>query len=308
LTFFAEQKSLDKTGATPYRWPSVIGTVFRMVEQGLPSEISTKTNGARIVTAVARGISILEAFDGAHPELGITEIAKRAGLSKTTTFRLVQTLVACRYLELSPEKKCRLGSRLVSLGFTALETMDLRNIASPPLRTLSHRCGETVNMAVQDGDDLVYIERIKTQQIVNINLHIGSRLNLYNTSMGRALLSHRPESWLREYIRRTKTKPEAKPFFGKGGKQLLQLLETVRTKRYAINDEDLVIGLRSIATPVWNAEREVVAAINIAVPSARVTVRELVTSFAPMLIETAEKISEALGYRGRGQIHLASGS
>jgi IclR family pca regulon transcriptional regulator len=155
-------------------------------------------------------------------------------------------------------------------------------------------------MAVQDGDELVYIERIRTQQIVTINLHIGSRLKLHNTAMGRVLLSQRSGSWLRDYIQRNSTGPEAKPFLGRGRKQFLQLLESVRVKNYAINDEDLVIGLRSIATPVWDAQGEVVAAINIAVPSARVTVKELETSFAPMLIETARTISEELGYRGRG--------
>jgi IclR family pca regulon transcriptional regulator len=250
-----------------------------------------------VVTAVARALSILEAFDDAHPELGITEIAKKVGLSKTTTFRLIQTLVAYRYLVLAADKKYRLGPHVLYLGLTVLHTMDLRNIASPHLRALSQRCRETVNMAVQDGDDLVYIERIRTQQIVNINLHIGSRLKLYNTAMGRAFLSYQSDSWLRQYIRRTKTDVEARPFLGQGGRKLLQLLETVRKKKYAINDEELVVGLRSVATPVWNAQGEVVAAINIAVPSARVTAKELATSFAPMLIQTSDRISEALGYR-----------
>jgi IclR family pca regulon transcriptional regulator len=268
----------------------------------------TNGNHETTVTAVARALSVLEAFDGTPPELGITEIAKRAGLSKTTTFRLVQTLVSRRYLELTPEKKCRLGPRVVSLGFTALHTMDLRNIAAPHLRSLSERCGDTVNMAVQDGDELVYIERIKTQQIVNINLHIGSRLPLYNTSMGRALLSRQSSSWLRGYIQRTRTKPEAKSFLGKDGRRLLQLLESVRRSGYAVNDEDLAVGLRSIATPVWNAENEVVAAINIAIPSARATVKELTTSFSRMLMETADRISEALGHRDRPVTGLASGA
>ncbi len=257
-----------------------------------------KTNDVT-VTALARGISILEAFDEANPSLGITEIAKKTGLSKTTAFRLVQTLVAHRYLLPSAEKKYRLGPHVLSLGLSVLHTMDLRNIAVPHLQALSHRCSETVNMAVQDGDELVYVERIKTRQIVTINLHIGSRLKLHNTAMGRVLLSQRSGAWLRDYIQRTSTRPEAKPFLGRGRKQFLQMLELVRVKSYAINDEDLVIGLRSIATPIWNAQGEVAAAINIAVPSARVTVNELETSFAPMLIETARMISEELGYRGR---------
>ena len=93
------------------------------------------------VTALSRGISILEAFDEAHPELGITQIAQKVGLSKTTTFRLVHTLVALRYLVLlSDNNKYRLGPRVLSLGYTVLKTMDLKTIAAPHLQALSDQC------------------------------------------------------------------------------------------------------------------------------------------------------------------------
>jgi len=255
------------------------------------------------VTALSRGISILEAFDEINPELGITQIAHKVGLSKTTVFRLVQTLVTLRYLVLSSENnKYRLGPRVLSLGFTVLQTMDLKTIAAPHLQALSDQCGETVNMAVMDGDELVYIERIKTRQIVNINLHIGSRLPLYNTAMGRALLSHQPEAWIRDYIKRMKKKNETVSFLGLNGDKLIKLIETVHIKHYAINNEDLVKGLRSTATPIWSAEGKICAAINIAVPSARVTVRELKAIYVPQILRTAQTISEALGFCGNRQI------
>lgn len=255
------------------------------------------------VTALSRGISILEAFDEVNPELGITQIAQKVGLSKTTVFRLVQTLVALRYLVLSSENnKYCLGPRVLSLGFTVLQTMDLKTIAAPHLQALSDQCSETVNMAVMDGDELVYIERIKTRQIVNINLHIGSRLPLYNTAMGRALLSHQPESWIKDYIKRMKKNSEANSFLGLRGEKLIKLLETVRAEHYAINNEDLVKGLRSTATPIWNGEGKICAAINIAVPSARVTVRELKAIYVPQILRTAQTISEALGFCGNRHI------
>lgn len=253
---------------------------------------------SNFVTSLSRGISILEAFDDEHPVLGITQIAQKVGLSKTTTFRLVQTLVELRYLILASENKYRLGPRVLSLGFTVLQSMDLKSIASPYLQILSRQCRETVNMAILDGDELVYIERIRTQQIVNINLHVGSRLPLYNTAMGRILLSDQSEQWLREYIRRCASDRDAKPFLGSRGKRLMEILESVRASHYAVNDEELVKGLRSIATSVWNAEGKVAAAINIAVPSVRVTANELVHIYAPQLLETAKIISEALGFRG----------
>ena len=251
------------------------------------------------VTALARGISILEAFDENTSELGITQLSERTGLAKTTTFRLVQTLTALKYLIPTPHGKYRLGSRILSLGYAVLQTMDLKSISTPHLIDLSIQCGETVNMAVRDGDDLVYIERIKTQQIVNINLHVGSRLPLYNTAMGRALLSCQSEDWIRSYIERNELDPEAQRFLGPNGDHLLAQLRTVGEKGYAINDQDLVKGLRSIAAPVKNAEGKGIAAINIAVPSARVTVQLLKTEFGPLVVETALQISEGLGFLRR---------
>jgi len=253
---------------------------------------------SNFVTALSRGISILEAFDEANPELGITQIARKVGLSKTTTFRLVQTLVVLRYLVLSSENKYRLGPRVLSLGFNVLQTLDLKTIAAPYLQSLSKECHETVNMAVLDEDELVYIERIRTQQIVNINLHVGSRLPLYNTAMGRALLAYLPEPWLRDYILRMAEDTDASPHLGHRGEKLLTLLETVRMKKYAVNDEDLVKGLRSIAAPIRNGRGEVVAAVNIAVPSARVTVKGLERTCGPQLLSTVQTISEVLGFRG----------
>lgn len=252
------------------------------------------------VKALSRGISILEAFNEADPELGITEIARKVDLSKTTTFRLVRTLVALNYLVPTPGNgKYRLGPRVLSLGFNVIQTMDLKTIAAPHLQALSKQCDETVNMAVLDEDELVYIERIKTQQIVNINLHIGSRLQLYNTAMGRALLSGQSDFWIKDYIERMAVKSDAAhPYFDVHGEKLKKIIETVRIRHYAVNDEDLVKGLRSIAAVVWDADKKIAAAINIAVPSARVTAKELKTRYAQLLLQTACKISEALGYRG----------
>lgn len=248
------------------------------------------------VTALARGISILEAFDELHPELGITQLSERAGLAKTTTFRLVQTLTSLRYLVSTPGGKYRLGPRILSLGYAVLQTMDLKCTAEPYLKALSDACGETVNMAVLDGDELVYIERFKTQQIVNINLHVGSRLPLYNTAMGRALLSGQTKEWTRAYIDRHMKYPETSPFLGPHGEHLLTALRIVNEKGYAVNDQELAKGLRSIAAPVRDSKGNAVAAINIAVPSARVTLHMLKTRYGPLVLKTAHSISEALGF------------
>ncbi len=261
----------------------------------------SQRKGGQFVASLARGLAILEAFDSeGTAEMTLTEIARRTALHKTTAFRLVRTLIDLGYLKQNGEnQKYCLSPRVLNLGYALFQSMELKQLAFPYLEELSKRCGETVNMAVLDGYELVYIERIKTQQIVNINLHIGSRLPLYNTSMGRALIAYKPEEWLRQYIDMLETLPGAEEYAKNQGSKLLEILETTRSRGYAVNNEDLAQGLRSVATQIRNAKGEVVAAINIAVPSARVTLKELEERFAPQLVETAKQISAALGYMGR---------
>jgi len=135
------------------------------------------------ISSLARGLSILEAFDPANPKMGIAELAKETGLSKSTVFRLVQTLRSLGYIvHAGDEKKFILGPKVLGLGFAALSSMELREVAQPYLLGLSGLVKETVNLAVLDGWKLIYVERIKTQQIVNINLHVGSRLELHRRS------------------------------------------------------------------------------------------------------------------------------
>ena len=249
-----------------------------------------------VVNSLARGLSVLESFSrNGDRELTLTEIAKRTALSKTTAFRLVRSLVHLGYMMQDEEnEKYFLSARVMGLGYSVLEGMDLRELSSPYLRRLSRKCGETVNMAIMDGNELVYVERLKTQQIVNINLHIGSRLPLYNTSMGRALIALQPETWLRQYI---STLPSsAAGYSRRSGKKLMDILSEVRRKGYAVNNEDLATGLRSVASQVRNRKSEVVAAVNIAVPSARVSLEDLERKYAPQLLDTVAEISAALGY------------
>lgn len=267
---------------------------FRNVEQ---PHAAVKVGLSGMVNALARGLAILECFGrNGTGELSLTEIARRTSLSKTTAFRLVRTLLHLGFMNQDPEsERYYLAPRVLGLGYAVLEGMEVRELAFPYLKELSRKCGETVNMAVLDGTELVYVERLKTQQIININLHIGSRLPLYNTSMGRALIAYKPEAWLRDYI--AKLPPEAAEYSRRGGKKLREILRDVGEKKYAINNEDLARGLRSVATQIRNHKGEVVAAINIAVPSARVSLDELEKNYAPQLLVAAQQISAALGYR-----------
>jgi len=251
----------------------------------------------KFVISLARGLSILSAFDQSHPILGISDLSIRTGLSKSTIYRIVYTLQSLGYIIPSAQsKKYALGPKVLDLGYAVLSSLELREVAQPYLLELSHRVKETVNLAVLDEWRLIYIERIKTQQIVNINLHVGSRLDLYNTAMGRVLAAFNGKDWFYQYIDYLKKIPSAELYWKDGGKKLEGILKNVRHNDYAINDEELTPGLRSVASPVRNRDKQVIAAVNIAVSSSLFSLKRLKEELIAPLKETTKAISSALGF------------
>src|SRR5918992_2640198 len=201
--------------------------------------------------SLERGLSILSSFKSARPLLGVSELAREIGLSRSTTHRYVATLAALGYLEQDDlTRRYRLGPRVLDLGFSAINSMELREISVPHLQRLSDATGHTVNMAILDGADVVYVERCRTarpgQREIDLNLHVGSRLPAYCTALGKAMLAFLPEDERRalvaasDLVRRgpnTLTERDA----------LLENLERIRDTGIAVNNEELAYGLRSIA-------------------------------------------------------------
>jgi len=251
--------------------------------------------------SLERGLAILAEFRPASPELGISDLARALGLSRSTSHRYVTTLAQLGYLQQNAStRKYRLGPRVLDLGFSAINSMELRQISAPHLQQLSDATGHTVNMAILDGTDIVYIERCRTsqpgQREIDLNLHVGSRLPAYCTSMGKVLLAYlSPERQAEELARielvdrgpNTITTREA----------LAAELRRVRERGVAVNNEELAYGLRSIAVPVWGQAREVVAAINLAVHRSAASIEDLVDRLSPKMQRAAAGISALLGYR-----------
>lgn len=247
------------------------------------------------IETVARGLQVLEAFSRESPSLSLTEIISATGLSKSTAFRFAYTLQKLGYLERDPEtKRYHPGLKVLRLGFTALNSLDIAQVAQPYLTALSTQCGETTNMTVRDGDEIVYVARNKTQKIISVDLHLGSRLPVYCTSMGKSQLVGLSRQELHDLLGEGPY-PELGPNAISNLDDLVADLEAVRQQGYAVNDEELTAGLRSVAAPVRGADGQVVAAVNISVPGARVSREELENRLAPMVVDTARQISDALG-------------
>ncbi len=247
--------------------------------------------------SLERGLAILSTFRSAQPLLGVSDLSRQGGLSRSTTHRYVSTLAALGYLQQDVEtKKYRLGPRVLDLGFSAINSMELRHIASPHLEQLSHATGHTVNMAVLDGADIVYIERCRGSgpREIDLNLHVGSRLPAYCTSMGKVLLAFLPAVELRALLATVQLTRRG-PNTITAKRQLLKELERVRARGLAVNNEELAYGLRSIAAPVRSQTGDVVAAINIAVHRSLVSMDDLLENLAAALEKTAGEISAHIG-------------
>jgi IclR family transcriptional regulator, pca regulon regulatory protein len=257
--------------------------------------------GSSYSQSLERGLAILSAFRSGRPLLGISELGRDVGLSRSTTHRYVSTLAALGYLQQDGgTKKYRLGPRVLDLGFSAINSMELREVAAPHLRELSDASGYTANMAILDDLDIVYVERCRSSQAkqreIDLNLHVGARLPAYCTSLGKVLLAYLPPDQQRARVQRitfTRRGPNTlttRPAF-------VAELKRIRSEGFAINNEELAYGLRSIAAPILTHDGSAGAAINLAVHSTMLSLSDLVARLSPALMQTAREISERLGYR-----------
>ena len=249
--------------------------------------------------SLERGLGILSAFRPERPLLGISELARALGLSRSTVHRYVATLTRLGYLQQDvPTRKYRLGTRVLDLGFSAINSMELREVAAPHLQELSDSTGHTVNMAILDDTDIVYIDRVRSpqpgQSQIDLNLHIGSRLPAYCTSMGKVMLAHLPDPELSDVLERTELVRRG-PNTHTRRAGLRTELRRIRSSGFAVNNEELAYGLRSVAVEVSTPAGDPPAAINIAVHRSMVPVAELTARLGPSLLRTAGEISRRIG-------------
>ena len=267
-----------------------------------PAALRTEaSHEAGFSQSLERGLGILAAFTPTQPLVGVSELARVVGLSRSTTHRYMATLTRLGYLQQDPAtRRYRLGPRVLDLGFSAINSMELRAISAPHLQQLSDETGYTVNMAILDGSDILYVERCRSaragQREIDLNLHVGSRLPAYCTSMGKVLLAFLPaqeRDALLDLVHMGRRGPNTltdRP-------ALDAELERVRKTGLAINNEELAYGLRSIAAPVRSGTGDITAAINLAVHSSMVSMEDLVARLSGCLKQTAAQISAQVGYR-----------
>jgi IclR family pca regulon transcriptional regulator len=254
----------------------------------------------RYSQSLERGLAILGCFTPRRPVLGIADIADGLGMSRSTTHRYVITLLALGYLEQGASRKYRLGLRVTDLGMSALNSTGLREHAHPYLEELRQRTSYTTSLGVLDATDVVLIDRMRSfrrgEGALKVNLHTGSRVPPYCTSVGKLLLASLPEPEQRDLISRMKlTKRGPNSITSK--RTLREELDAIQAAGFAVDDEELAASIYAIAAPVRNEAHETIAAVGLAAPSSLISLEELVDGLGPHLQSTADHISARLGYR-----------
>lgn len=254
--------------------------------QGQP----TSAGDPNFMTSLERGLAVLQAFSQGRRVLTTSQISQRTGIPRAAVRRCLYTLAKLGFVTEEDNRLFSLRPRVLKLGHAYLATTPLAHAAQPVLRHISTTLNESSSVAILDGDEILYIARASTSRIMSIDLHIGSRLPAYCTSMGRVLLAHFSDDALDAYLDRTKLiQYTPRTIVSRDG--LRSTLESVRTNGYALVDQELEIGLRSIAVPILGAGRRVTAALNVGVQAARVSTAEMESRILPVLREGAQELA-----------------
>jgi IclR family transcriptional regulator, pca regulon regulatory protein len=254
----------------------------------------------RYSQSLERGLAILRNFTPERPALGIADIADELGMSRSTTHRYVITLLALGYLEQDASRKYRLGLRATDLGMSALNSTGLREHARPYLEELRQRTSYSSSIGVLDASDVLLLDRLGSFSSArggpHLNLHTGSRVPPYCSSVGKLLLANLPEHERHELIAEMSLAKHG-PNTITSKTALREELEEIYDAGLAVDDQEFATNIYAIAAPVRDQTRETVAAVALSTHSSEISLEELVDVLGPHLMSAAERISGQLGYR-----------
>jgi IclR family transcriptional regulator, pca regulon regulatory protein len=248
------------------------------------------------VRSLGRGLAVIRAFSRESPMLTLSEVSQKTGLTRAASRRYLLTLQDLGYVG-SDGRQFMLRPQVLALGYAYLSSLNVSEIAQRHMEALVEKVHESCSASVLDGTDIVYVARVPTRRIMTIALAVGTRLPAHATSMGRVLLSELSEVDLQDYFDsvtlnrltpRTVVEPD----------QLRTILKDIHRQGWALVDQELEDGVRSVAVPIRRGPRDATqTAINVSAHAARVSVERLRTEFLPLLQETAAQIAADLVLR-----------
>jgi len=245
------------------------------------------------IQSLERGLSVINSFSREHTAQTLSEVAGRTGLTRATARRVLLTLSELGYVQ-QAGRAFSLTPRVLDLGYSFLSSFRVVELAEAPMERLVAEVKESSSMSVLDGSEIVYVARVPTSRIMTIALALGSRLPAYPTSMGRVLLAGVSDPDLDAYIAGTEFE-KLTPYTIIDRVQFREVIEQARVDGYALVDQELEEGVRSIAAPIRNGRGEVIASMNISCHASRVDVARMRDEFRPQLVDTASEISDRVG-------------
>lgn len=245
------------------------------------------------IQSLERGLAVINSFsqDGASQTL--SGVAQRTGLTRATARRILLTLTELGYVR-QDGRNFSLTPQVLDLGYSFLSSFRLPDIAQPAMERLVEEVKESSSMSVLDTPDIVYVARVPTTRIMTISLALGSRLPAYPTSMGRVLLAGLPDDALDAYFDTTRL-DQLTPKTIIDPVRLREVVAKTRVEGFALVDEELEEGIRSIAAPIQNDRGDVLAAMNISCHATRASVERMRDEFLPGLLCAASEVSERAG-------------
>lgn len=254
--------------------------------------VSNTGEGRDIVGSLQKGLGVLEILAGAPDGMTLTEVAKEAGLTRAGARRLLLTLVASGYAR-QEERRFLLSARLLGLARTWMGGAALWRYAEPIMRRISETLGESCSAAVLEGEEVVYVARVAGRRIVSVALNVGTRLPAYCTSMGQILLSDLDPPELARFLAQASISAKTERTLTDRA-ALAKAVKMAGARGYAIVDQELELGLRSIAVPVRDKSGRIAAALNVSTQSARFTCVEMEQTILPDLRAGAREIEDFL--------------
>jgi IclR family transcriptional regulator, pca regulon regulatory protein len=261
-------------------------------------------SGPDFVEALARGLDVLACFDAHHPSMSLTEVAEAAGLARPTARRLLLTLEELGFVR-SSGGTFALTPKVLTLGMAYVGSLGLWDIARPHLEALVAGTGESSSMAQLDGSDIIYVARVAVPKIITLRVDVGTRFPAVQTSQGKVLLAALSPDELDATLA-TPSRAGLPTYIGRSPEQLRRELTEVRARGWALADEELAPGVRSVAVPVRDGTGTVRAAMNVTVHAAETSTERLLQQHLPRLLRTAGDVSaEWALWQSRPQVEVA---
>ncbi|HEY8607656.1 MAG TPA: IclR family transcriptional regulator C-terminal domain-containing protein [Noviherbaspirillum sp.] len=244
------------------------------------------------MTSLARGLAVIRAFSDQRRSLTIAQISHRTGIPRAAVRRCLYTLRQLGYAD-ADGNNFSLKPKVLTLGYSYLSSTPLTVSALPILNTISRTLSESCSLAALEEGEVLYVARSATSRVMSVSLNTGSRLPAYCTSLGRTLLAHLPDDMLDDYFAGVELKAKTDRTVV-SETRLREILAEIRKNGYALVEEELEVGLRSIAVPVRGAAGNVVAALNVGAQATRVSSRQMRDDFLPVLLRGAQELSVLL--------------